>query len=101
MTGRRLSNERRSPAGFTLIEVTVSLAAGLLVALGIVALSREATRTFHEEVRSSAAEATLRTAVDRLRSDLQRAGLHEHRQHHGRHDDCQAARAPPTWPTRA
>jgi prepilin-type N-terminal cleavage/methylation domain-containing protein len=59
--------------GFTLIELTVALVAGLIVALGIVGLSREATRTFHEEVRSSAAEATLRTAVDRLRADLQRA----------------------------
>jgi prepilin-type N-terminal cleavage/methylation domain-containing protein len=63
-----------SERGFTLVELTVSLVAGLIVAMGIVALSREATRTFHEEVRSSAAEATLRTAIDRLRADLQRAG---------------------------
>ncbi|HEY4014372.1 MAG TPA: prepilin-type N-terminal cleavage/methylation domain-containing protein [Polyangiaceae bacterium] len=60
-------------AGFTLIELTVALVAGLIVALGIVGLSREATRTFHEEARSSAAEASLRTAVDRLRADLRRA----------------------------
>jgi prepilin-type N-terminal cleavage/methylation domain-containing protein len=65
---------RRAPrAGFTLIELTVALVAGLIVAVGIVGLSREATRSFHEEVRGSAAEATLRTAVDRLRADLQRA----------------------------
>jgi prepilin-type N-terminal cleavage/methylation domain-containing protein len=61
-------------AGFTLIELTVSLVAGLIVALGIMTLSKEATRTFNEEMRGSAAEATLRTAVDRLRADLQRAG---------------------------
>ncbi len=60
-------------AAFTLVELTVALVAGLIVALGIVGLSREATRTFHEEMRSSAAEATLRTAVDRLRGDLKRA----------------------------
>jgi Tfp pilus assembly protein PilW len=65
---------RRGPRAFTLIELTVSLVAGLIVALGILALSREATRTFNEEVRGAAAEATLRTAVDRLRADLQRAG---------------------------
>jgi hypothetical protein len=47
--------------------------AGLIVALAMVGLSKEATRTFHEEVRSSAAEGALRTAVDRLRADLQRA----------------------------
>ena len=64
----------RRQAGFTLIELTVSLVAGLVVALGIMALSREATRTFNEEVRGAAAEATMRTAVDRLRADLQRAG---------------------------
>jgi prepilin-type N-terminal cleavage/methylation domain-containing protein len=64
---------RRKPSGFTLVELTVALVAGLIVALAIVGLSREATTTFHEEVRISAAEASLRTAVDRLRSDLQRA----------------------------
>ena len=69
MTGRR-----RGQDGFTLIEITVALMAGLIVALGIVGLSKETTRTFHEEMRSSAAEANLRTAVDRLRADLARAG---------------------------
>ena len=52
----------------------MSLLAGLIVALGIVGLSRDATHTFHEEMRSSAAEANLRTAIDRLRADLARAG---------------------------
>lgn len=66
---------RRAERGFTLVELTVSLLAGLLVAMGIVGLSREATRTFHEEIRSSAAEAALRTAADRLRADLERAGF--------------------------
>jgi type II secretory pathway pseudopilin PulG len=64
---------RKHEAGFTMVELTVALVAGLIVALGIVALSKESTTTFHEEVRSSGAEATLRTAVDRLRADLQRA----------------------------
>jgi hypothetical protein len=70
------SRRRRSAQeGFTLIELTVALLAGLIVAMGIVGLSREATNTFHEEARSSAAEASLRTAVDRLRADLERAGF--------------------------
>jgi prepilin-type N-terminal cleavage/methylation domain-containing protein len=60
--------------GFTLIELTVALVAGLIVAMGIVGLSRSATATFHEEVRTAAAEASLRTAIDRIRADLQRAG---------------------------
>jgi prepilin-type N-terminal cleavage/methylation domain-containing protein len=65
---------RREQSGFTLIELTVALLAGLIVALGIVGLSKDSTRTFHEEIRSSAAEANLRVAVDRLRADLARAG---------------------------
>jgi type II secretory pathway pseudopilin PulG len=64
----------RRSAGFTLVELTIALVAGLIVAMGIVGLSRAATTTFHEEVRNAAAEAALRTAIDRLRADLQRAG---------------------------
>lgn len=69
-----MTRRRAARAGFTLVELTIALVAGLVVALGIVGLSKEATRTFHEEVRNSAAESTLRTALDRLRADLQRAG---------------------------
>jgi prepilin-type N-terminal cleavage/methylation domain-containing protein len=65
---------RKARRGFTLIELMIALIAGLIVAMGVVGLSRDATHTFHEEMRGSAAEAALRTAVDRLRGDLQRAG---------------------------
>ena len=61
--------------GFTLIELMVSLVAGLFVAMAVVALSTEATNTFHEEARTAAAEMGLRTAVERLRADLQRAAF--------------------------
>jgi prepilin-type N-terminal cleavage/methylation domain-containing protein len=69
-----LNRRPRGQRGFTLVELMVSLVAGLIVALGIVGLSRAATHTFHEEMRSSAAEANLRTAIDRLSADLSRAG---------------------------
>jgi prepilin-type N-terminal cleavage/methylation domain-containing protein len=69
----RRARRARGQRGFTLIELTVAMLAGLIVALGIMQLSRESTRTFHEEMRVSVAEANLRTAVDRLRSDLSRA----------------------------
>ena len=64
-----------SRRGFTLIELMVSLVAGLFVALAVVALSKEATTTFHEESRTATAEMALRTAVDRIRNDLQRAAF--------------------------
>jgi prepilin-type N-terminal cleavage/methylation domain-containing protein len=67
---RRASGSR----GFTLVELTVALLAGLIVAMAIVSLAKESTQTFHEEARSAAAEAALRTAVDRLGADLARAG---------------------------
>ena len=65
----------RAARGFTLIELMVSLVAGLFVALAVVALSKEATTTFHEESRTATAEMSLRTAVDRIRNDLQRAAF--------------------------
>jgi len=69
-----MSSRARRQAGFTLIELMVSLVAGLFVALAVVALSGAVTNTFHEEARVAAAEMSLRTAVERLRADLQRAG---------------------------
>lgn len=66
---------RRRARGFTLTELTVSLTAGLIVAMGLVGLSREATNSFHEEVRIAAAESGTRTAIDRLRADIQRASF--------------------------
>jgi hypothetical protein len=59
-------------AGFTLIELTVALVAGLLVSMALVQVSKEANNTFHEEVRTAAAEMSLRIGMERLRSDLQR-----------------------------
>lgn len=66
---------RRASRGFTLVELTVSLVAGLVVALAVATLSHEATASFNEEIRVSGAEAALRGAADRLRSDLQRASF--------------------------
>ena len=70
-----MNRRRLSQRGFTLIELMVSLIAGLFVAMAVVALSGEATNTFHEEARTASAELSLRTAVERLRSDLQRAAF--------------------------
>ena len=71
MISRRHSRSRMR--GFTLIELMVSLIAGLFVAMAVVGLSTQATSTFHEEARTANSEMTLRTAIERLRADLQRA----------------------------
>lgn len=69
MTAKR----RRKDRGFTLVELLVSLVAGLIVALAVVGIARDATNTFQEEQRTAIAEKGLRLAIDRIRSDIQRA----------------------------
>jgi prepilin-type N-terminal cleavage/methylation domain-containing protein len=66
---------KRSNSGFTLVELMVSMVAGLIVAMAVVGISRDATNTFHEETRVASAEMNLRTAVDRIRLDVQRASF--------------------------
>lgn len=70
----RRARARQGHAGFTLVELLVAMVAGLIVSLAIVGLSREATYSFHEEMRTATAEMSVRTAVERLKSDIQRAG---------------------------
>ena len=66
---RRRIRRRR---GFTLVELMISLVMGLIVALAAVALARTATTTFYEQARISGVEANVRSASERLRSDLSR-----------------------------
>ena len=69
------ARQRAGHEGFTLIELMISLVAGLMVAMAVMGVSREATNTFHEEVRVSGAEMSIRIAMERLRMDLQRAAF--------------------------
>ncbi len=66
---------RTREAGFSLVELMIALVAGLSVAMAVVGVSKEATNTFHEEVRVSGAEMGLRVAMERIRMDLQRAAF--------------------------
>jgi hypothetical protein len=50
----------------------VSLIMGLVVAMAAVGLARSATTTFHEQVRTSQTEMSLRMGAERLRQDLAR-----------------------------
>ncbi len=58
--------------GFTLIELMVSLVAGLIVTIAVVGLAKSATTSFYEEARLSAVESSVRSASERLRQDLTR-----------------------------
>jgi type II secretory pathway pseudopilin PulG len=69
----RMSRIKRTGAhGFTLVELMVSLVAGLIITIAVVGLARTATTTFYEEARLSAVEGTVRSASERLRQDLSR-----------------------------
>ena len=65
--------KRTQARGFTLVELMVSLVAGLIVTIAVVGLARAATTTFFEAARISTVEANVRTAAERLRQDLSRA----------------------------
>jgi hypothetical protein len=66
---------RRALRAFTLVELMVSLVAGLLVTIAVVGLARTATTTFYEEARLMTVETTTRTASERLRQDLSRTAF--------------------------
>ena len=61
---------RHPSRAFTLVEILVSLAAGGLVMVGLMGLSKNATVAFNEEVRVGSLQASVRSAVLRLQSDL-------------------------------
>lgn len=75
MNVRARTSSRRRRRGFTLVELMVSLVAGLIVTIAVVGLARTATTTFYEEARLSTVEATVRSASERLRQDLSRVGF--------------------------
>jgi type II secretory pathway pseudopilin PulG len=70
MSARQKRGKRS--AGFTLVELMISLVMGIVVAVAAVGLARAATTTFFEQARISATEAAIRSASERLRSDLSR-----------------------------
>ncbi len=61
--------------GFTLIEITVALVAGLFVAMALMTLAKELGASFQEETRVASTESALRAGINRLRSDLQRTSF--------------------------
>lgn len=67
------AKQTRVRRAFTMVELMVALTAGLVVGAAVMGLSRIATHTFNEEVRTTGTEMSIRVASDRLRGDLSRA----------------------------
>ncbi|MEO7094288.1 MAG: prepilin-type N-terminal cleavage/methylation domain-containing protein [Polyangiales bacterium] len=70
-----LARSRRNERGFTLVELLVAVVAGLFVVLAAFLLSKGSTKLFADENRVGTAQLNLRLGLDRLRSDLARAGF--------------------------
>jgi prepilin-type N-terminal cleavage/methylation domain-containing protein len=71
--GRR--GRRMQASGFTLLEIMVALAVGGVALSSIYAVGAASTRHFREQQRISATQTSLRTAMDQLKRDFQRAGF--------------------------
>lgn len=77
MRDRRTSPPARARASgqraFTLVELLVAMAAGLVVSLAAFLLSKNATRFFQNEARASGSHLAATIGLNRLTADLQRA----------------------------
>jgi prepilin-type N-terminal cleavage/methylation domain-containing protein len=70
-----LRSSRARSAGFTLLEVMMALAVGGIALSSIYAVGAASTRHFREQQRISATQTSLRSAMDQLKRDFQRAGF--------------------------
>jgi type II secretory pathway pseudopilin PulG len=71
----RSARHARSTRGFTLVELMVSLVAGVIIAIAVIGLAKAATTSFYEQARLTAVEQTVRNASNRLRYDLTRVSF--------------------------
>ncbi len=58
-----------------MVELLIAMISGLVVVLSVVAMGRDATTTFHHEMRVASTQMTQRMAAQRLRADLERVGF--------------------------
>jgi len=64
---------RASARGFTLMELMVAMAAGVIVSIAAFSFSRQATRAFAQESRIASAQMSVLAGFQRLQSDVSRA----------------------------
>ncbi len=70
----RADRRRARARGFTLVELMVAMTGGLFLSIVVFALSRDATRFYQREVRVANATLSGIVGLDRLASDIGRAG---------------------------
>lgn len=75
MNDQRVRSRLRRARGFTLVELMVSLVAGVIIAIAVIGLARAATTSFYEQARLTAVEQSVRNASNRLRYDLTRVSF--------------------------
>ncbi len=66
---------RSAARGFTLVELTVAMSAGLIVAMGAFLLARNASAFFQNESRVAGAQFAAMVGMNRLTSDIRRASM--------------------------
>lgn len=66
---------RRARRGFTAVELTVAVTAGLMVAAAAFTLAKTSTEVFQQEARMNAAQFSNLLGMDRLTADIKRAGF--------------------------
>ncbi|HVY44677.1 MAG TPA: prepilin-type N-terminal cleavage/methylation domain-containing protein, partial [Minicystis sp.] len=90
------STRSRARRAFTLIELLVAMGAGLMVALAALVLSRNAAKLFQAEGRIAAAQLAATLGMNRLTTDLARAGFMSTPNVQTDPHVCSGAKA--TWP---
>lgn len=71
-----MSRRRQRRAGFTLVELMVAMTLGALVIASVYTLGGSASRDFQAQQRITQLQLATRLALDRVRRDVERAGLH-------------------------
>jgi prepilin-type N-terminal cleavage/methylation domain-containing protein len=74
-TVRVAGSSRAGERGFTLVELTVAMSAGLIVAMGAFLLARNASAFFQNESRIAGAQFAAMVGMNRLTSDIRRASM--------------------------
>lgn len=71
---RQLSQQRAAVAGFTLVELMVSMTGGLFLTITLFALAKNASALYQQETRVANATISSVTGFERLWNDIARAG---------------------------